>query len=288
MSKITVTALQTPVSDYINTNFKTLKRNILSHKQSDWIVTPECALSGYCQPPVLEKMDQKAEELYFKRLEEIEAFACEQQTGLILGTGHVELDGMPYNQARVYNRHGDLISTYNKQLLCRGPAGGGETRYYLPGYEPNYFYVDADQRHLGSTLICNDAWGTPRVTWGGNPQLGWKLGRMGVKIVFVLVNCNVHTWDPIVYSYHESVLRQMARDNNMWVVVSNSSLAMGMGPQDVYPQDRELEIKAIDRVQCTSGIIAPTGDWAAWCDDSGEDSVTLEIDLEETRNEFPF
>lgn len=288
MSKIQVTALQIPVSDYIQTNFKTLKRNILAHKHSDWIVTPECSLSGYCQPPVLEKMDQKAEQRYFERLEELEDYAASQKTGLILGTGHIEGDGLPYNQARVYNRDGQLLSTYNKQLLCRGPTGGGETKYYLPGYEPNYFYVDADQQFIGSTLICNDAWATPKVSWGGNPQLGWKLARQGVKIVFVLVNCNVHQFDPIVYAYHDSVLRQMARDNNMWVVVSNSSLAMGMGPQDVYPQDKELEFKAIDRVQCTSGIIAPTGDWVAWCDDSGEDAVTLEIDLGDNHNDFPF
>ena len=97
----------------------------------------------------------------------------------------------------------------------------------------------------------------------------------------MLANCNVKTWDPIVYSYHESILRQMARDNRVWVVVSNSSIAMGWGPHDRYTVETELEDKAIDRVQVTSGIIAPTGDWAAWCDDSGEDSVTLEIDVGE-------
>ena len=288
MSKITVTALQIPVSDYIDTNYKTLKRNLIAHKTSDWILTPECSLSGYCQPPVIEKMDQRAEQRYFERLEELEDFQATQRAGFILGTGHVERDGLPYNQARVYNRDGHLISTYNKQLLCRGPNGGGETKYYLPGYEPSYFYADTNQEFLASTLICNDAWGTPRVTPGGNPQLGWQLGRQGVAVLFVLANCNVHTFDPIVYAYHESVLRQMARDNSMWVVVSNSSLAMGMGPQDVYPKDRELEFKAIDRVQLTSGIIAPNGDWAAWCDDSGEDSVTMEIDLGVQHNDFPF
>ena len=287
MSKVTITALQIPVSDYINSNVKTLKRNILANKTSDWIVTPECSLSGYCQAPVLERMDQDAEKKLVKRLEEIEGLQQNHQVGLILGTGHIERDGMPYNQARVYTRNGDLLSTYSKRLLCRGAKGGGETRYYLPGYEPNYFYVDADQKFIGSTLICNDAWATPKVSPAGNPHFGWELARQGVKVIFVLANCNVRTWDPLVYSYHESQLRQMARDNNIWVVVSNSSIAMGWGPNDVSRPEEELEDKAIAQVQVTSGIIAPNGDWAAWCDESGEDSVTLTLDLERGTYEVP-
>jgi len=287
MSKVTVTALQIPVSDHINTNARVLKRNILANKTSDWIVTPECSLSGYCQAPVLSDMDTRAIERYEKKLEEVEGSQQNHSTGLILGTGHVEGDGMPRNQARVYNRNGDLLSTYSKRLLCRGFTGGGETHYYLPGYEPNYFYVDSDQKFIASTLICNDAWGTPKVTWDGNPHFGWQLAQQGVKVIFVLANCNVKTFDPLVYAYHDSHLRQMARDNDIWVVVSNSSIAMGWGPHDRYNPDTELEKKAIDRVQVTTGIIDPRGNWAAWCDDTGEDSVTLTLDLERGTYEVP-
>lgn len=287
MSKVTVTALQIPVIDNVNANAKTLKRNILANKTSDWIVTPECSLSGYYQPPVLNDMDAQAQQRYEKKLEEVEGEQQNQHVGLILGTGHVEGDGMPYNQARVYNRNGDLLSTYSKRLLCRGASGGGETKYYLPGYTPNYFYVDADQTHIGSTLICNDAWATPKVSPGGNPYYGWELARQGVKVIFVLANCNVTEWDPLVYAYHDTHLRQMARDNNVWVVVSNSSLAMSDSTQLRTGPEQDFKRKAIDRVQVSSGIIAPNGDWAAWCDDTGEDSVTLTLDLERGTYEVP-
>lgn len=287
MGKVTITTLQMPVSDFVDKNYRTLKRNILTHKHSDWIVTPECSLSGYCQPPALNNMDKAAAERLSRRLEDIEGLQQNQRVGLILGTGHVEGNGFPYNQARIYDREGDLISTYNKRLLCRGVNGGGETNHYLPGYTPNFFFVDADRTVLGTTLICNDAWATPGVSPAGNPFFGWELARQGVKVVFVLANANVKTWDPVIYSYHESVLRQMARDNGLWVVVANSSIAMGWGPHDVYNPDTELEDKAIERVQVTSGIIAPTGDWAAWCDDTGEDFVTLELDLGEQTYEQP-
>ena len=282
MSTATITTLQIPVSDFVERNYKTLKRSILAHKHSDWIVTPECALSGYCQPPALHNMDKDAEKALAKQLERVNGLQENQRVGLILGTGWVESNGLPYNQARVYNRDGHLLSTYNKRLLCRsrGPVGGGETNHYLPGYVPNYFYVDADQTVIGTTLICNDAWANPGVSPEGNPFFAWDLARQGVKVVFVLANCNVKTWDSVVFAYHESVLRQMARDNNIWVVVSNSSIAMGWGPHDRYDPETELEDKSIDRVQVSSGIISPDGNWAAWCDDCGEDHVTLTIDFD--------
>lgn len=286
MSKVTITTLQIPVSDHVDNNYRTLKRNILAHKHSDWVVTPECALSGYFQPPTLSNMNLDSVNKLAKRLEDIEGVQQNQRTGLILGTAHVEGNGLPYNQARVYSRDGDLLSTYNKRLLCRGPNGGGETEHYIPGYIPNFFYVDPAQSVIGTTLICNDAWASPGVSPAGNPYFGWELARQGVKIIFVLANCNVHTWDPIVYAYHESMLRQMARDNNVWVVVSNSSLAMG-NPNYKSSIDTELEDRAIDRVQVASGIIGPDGDWVAWCDDTGEDHVTLEIDLGDNTYDVP-
>jgi predicted amidohydrolase len=286
MSKVTITTLQIPVSDHVDANYRTLKRNILSHKHSDWIVTPECALSGYFQPPTLSNMNQDSVDKLSKRLEDIEGTQQNQRTGLILGTAHVESNGLPYNQARVYSRDGDLLSTYNKRLLCRGPRGGGETEHYIPGYTPNFFYVDPARSTIGTTLICNDAWASPSVSPMGNPYFGWELARQGVKIIFVLANCNANTWDPVIYAYHESVLRQMARDNNVWVVVSNSSLSMGNPNYKSLPESETTD-RAVERVQVTSGIIAPNGDWAAWCDDTGEDYVTLEIDLGDNTYDVP-
>jgi len=142
MAKVKVTALQIPVTDNVKSNFKTIKRNILSHIGSDWIVTPECALSGYFAPPTLHKSDTSTEETLADCLQELEDFQATQRTGLVLGTGWRETDGYPYNQTRMYNNQGNLVGTYKKRLLTRGPEGGGEMYHYLPGFQPSLFYAD--------------------------------------------------------------------------------------------------------------------------------------------------
>lgn len=281
MSKIVVTAAQLPVSDYIEKNVKTIKRAIHHAAGHDWLVTPEGMLSGYCQPPnLMNRPPIKIKELE-AGLEEVETFAEKHNTGLLLGTGMIEPDGQPYNQVRCYSRHmgGELINTYNKQMLTRSHEGGGETFFYLPGYENRRFYVDADCRVVGASLICNDLWATPRVSPQGNPYHVGELARHGAEIVFVSANCNVKTFDPLVYEWHDVNLRMQAKEFGVFIVVSNSSIAMGWGPHDRYNPKTELEDKAIDRVQVRSGIISPEGEWIGWCEDSGEDYCTMELEF---------
>lgn len=279
MSKIVVTAAQVPVSDYVNTNVKTIKRAIKQSAGHDWLVLPEGMLSGYCQPPNLMNRDPKKIKELEVALEDVETFAERHKTGMLLGTGFVEPDGQPYNQVRVYRRDGELINCYHKQNLTRNHEGGGETFYYLPGYENRRFFVDSDCRVVGGSLICNDVWATPRVSPQGNPYHIGELARHGAEIVFVSANCNVKTWDPLVYEWHDVNLRMQAKAHNVFIVVSNSSIAMGWGPHDRYDSRTELEQKSIERVQCRSGIISPEGEWIGWCEDSGEDYCTMELEF---------
>lgn len=275
-SSIVVTATQIPVSDYIEKNVQTLTKVIQDNKESDWILTPEASLSGYCQPPNLQSKSKEQIEKLHSALKEIETVQRSSEVGLLLGTGMIEQDGMPRNQQRVYNKYGDIISVYNKRLLTR-TSDGGETHVYLPGYTPSIFPLDENGRVLGASLICNDAWATPRVSPEGNPYLINECARLGAEIVFVSAMCNVMDFDQTQWEWHDINLRMLAKDNDIFIVVSNSNLAMGWGPNDVYDSSTEFESKAVDRVQVNSGIIAPTGEWIAKCKDYGEDSVTMEL-----------
>lgn len=278
MAKVKVTALQIPVTDNVKSNFKTIKRNILSHIGSDWIVTPECALSGYFAPPTLHKSDADTEETLSDCLQQLEDFQAEQRTGLVLGTGWRESDGYPYNQTRMYNNQGNLVGTYKKRLLTRGPEGGGEMYHYLPGFQPSLFYADISNEVIATSLICNDVWASPVVSPQGNPYFVNQLAGQGAQIVFVSANCNVPNpyFDPLVYAYHEVVLRTLAKQNKVYMVISNSSLTM---PQYIGSTGQHVEPQPVSKVQLRSGIISPEGEWMAWCDDEGEDSVTLELEL---------
>ena len=286
--KVKVTSLQIPVTDDVKANHKTIKRCILSNLESEWILTPECALSGYFMPPTLASKDLKQEENLRDCLEQLEDFAATQRTGLILGTGWREHDGFPYNQTRIYNNMGDLVGTYQKRLLTRRPGGGGELLHYLQGFEPTLFYADKENRIVASSLICNDAWATPMVSPAGNPYFISELAQQhGVKIFFISANCNVPSadFDQLVYDYHDVMLRTLAKQNQVYIVVSNSSLSMPMQqpvrhePSGALCTGPRVAPMEVDQVQVKTGIIAPNGEWIAWCDPSGEDSVTLELEF---------
>ena len=51
--KIKLTAFQQPVFREPLENLECTLDMIEANKDTDWILTPECAVSGYCQPPVL-------------------------------------------------------------------------------------------------------------------------------------------------------------------------------------------------------------------------------------------
>lgn len=285
---IKVTSLQMPVTDDVKTNWKTIKRHMLTNIDSEWILTPECALSGYFMPPTLASKDLDEEENLRDCLEQLEDFSASQRTGVVLGTGWREQDGFPYNQTRIYANSGDLIGTYQKRLLTRRPGGGGELLHYLQGFEPTLFYADKDNTVVASSLICNDAWATPMVSPGGNPYFISDLAvKHGVKLFFVSANCNVPTgdFDQLVYDYHDVMLRTLAKQNQVYIVVSNSSLSMPMQQPQVHQASGvmcngpRVAPQEVDQVQVKSGVIAPNGEWIAWCDASGEDSVTLDLEF---------
>jgi predicted amidohydrolase len=254
-----ITVSQQPVFASIKENLECILDVLNTHKDSDWILTPEGSLSGYCANVCHEGTEEQKGE-YFEALSVLEKYLQENKRSIALGTGHYEQDGFPYNQIRYYYQ-GQLVSAYNKQLLTRTHTGLGENYYYLPGLHSMITQLSESGPTVGS-LICNDAWAFPSASPKGNPYL-WNDYR-DADFVFVSANCNTEEFDPVIYNYHESHLQMFAKLNSQIVFVANACTDMVGGVIE-------------HRVQAPSGIIDPNGEWIAKCNDTGMDTVSMEI-----------
>lgn len=264
--KIRLTASQQPVFTEPGENFECISDVMRQvNGKTDWLLTPEGSLSGYTEPPVLNVVGGPRVDMVVQSLAKIEMMQKEMGFGLALGTGWTEMDGFPYNQIRFYNKNG-LIQTYSKRLLTQGWEGGGELHKYLPGHTAKLFPMDDAGSIVGSGLICNDFWASPRVSPNGNPYYQVQLAKLCVDVIFVAVNCNVEEHDPLMYVWHENHLQMMAREFGFWIVVANACTTMAGEPSN-------------EKVQCPSGIIGPDGEWIAKCKDVGMDIVTAEVTI---------
>lgn len=254
-----ITVSQQPVFASMKENLECILDVLDTHKDSDWILTPEGSLSGYCANVCHEGTEEQKQE-YFTTLDTLEQYLIDNKRSIALGTGHYEQDGFPYNQIRYYYQ-GRLIGAYNKQLLTRTETGLGENYYYLPGLHSVIFEIAQNGPSVGS-LICNDAWAFPSASPKGNPYL-WREYKEA-DFMFVSANCNTDEFDPVIYDWHESHLRMFAKLNSQIVFVANACTDMVGNNIDC-------------RVQAPSGIIDPNGEWIAKCKDTGMDTVSMEI-----------
>ena len=254
-----ITASQQPVFKQVKENYNCIHDILESTKDTDWLLTPEGSLSGYCVGRMHHATKETIDE-YTEYLTKIENYCKENERNIALGTGHIEQDNMPYNEIRFYNK-GNLQKYYAKQMLTHGPDFMGEYYYYLPGVRNETVVIENGV--LAGALICNDAWAYPPASPHGNPYHWRKLKELGCQVVFVSANCTMDKLDTVVYNFHESTLRMMAKAFEFHVVVSSACTDMKGEPAP--------------HVQAPSGIIDPTGEWIVKCKDSGMDQVTAEI-----------
>ena len=185
----TVTASQQPVFTSIKENLECIMDVLETHKTSDWILTPEGSLSGYCANVCHEGTEEQKKE-YFTALDKIETYLIDNKRNLALGTGHYEQDGFAYNQVRYY-AEGRLVSAYNKQRLTRTKNGLGEYYYYMMG-----------QNQCARTVHTGIAQAS-LVTMLGRFQvhvqmviLSWtKYAEHGCSNMFVSANCSTDEFD---------------------------------------------------------------------------------------------
>jgi len=249
--------LQMPVVPDILKNSLYIRQHMQNTEPGTWIVTPECALSGYLCSPCLRDPDPVLERLLQQECEKIEQLRQERELGLILGSSWAEPEDLYRNQARVYHPTLGYGGYYAKQSLCMGPTGGAEEMDFLPGHHQEVWMVDDTPPF--STLICNDLWHNPAVSYKGNPYYAHDLRDRGCQVLFVIANCNVDQFDQLAFDWHVIHLRMTAREMGMTVVIVNPSTTMKGHP--------------CERVQVPTGVINPLGEWVAQADSKGEQVI---------------
>jgi predicted amidohydrolase len=235
-------------------NSHAIVKIIEDNPELDWLAFPECALSGYGVAPVLNNINAPNTQETIDGLKRVEMTQRELETGLVLGTSWVEKDGMPYNQARIYDKFG-FRGAYNKQLLTTTFKGGGEANAWSKGWENTMFFLDDMKTRRAGVLICNDFFAHPFFTPKGDPYLMWQLARDGVGLVFVISNTicrDPGDWDQINRDWTDVKLRMFARTTGMWIVASNACPEKGEGSNFTSP----------------TGIVNPQGEWVARLEDN--------------------
>jgi predicted amidohydrolase len=155
ISTIRFLGAQMPVTRDLAKNICNLKEAMdqASSMDADYLVTPECALSGYM--PDFDSRDGRTfNDLLAAEIEVVE-YAASKKVGLCLGTMWIEDEGLRRNQIRFYDQSGQLSGITNKTLAPPFELVIPEDQITLINLEiPN---TGTYMRVLG--LICNDMWG---------------------------------------------------------------------------------------------------------------------------------
>lgn len=245
--ELRVAGAQIPVTDDIDTNLAAVFRamDTAVAERADILLTPEGSLSGYTH-----RFDPAR---VAAALEEVCARARRSGMALALGTCFVEPDdGRCYNQVRFYDRDGTFRGFHSKTLTCGTLADP-------PQGEVNHFAV-APLRTFqvcGVTvgaLICNDLWANPCCTPMPDPHLTQQLAQMGARVILHAVNGgrDGSEQSKVAWHYHESNLRLRALAGRLWIVTVDNC--------------------APTTLPCSapSGVLTPTGEWAARAPSQGE------------------
>lgn len=207
-------------------------------ERAGWVLFPELFLTGthsgnrYRQSDVAPAFAQ------------MQAWCRQYQVIGLIGTGWNE-NGNDYNQVRVVDAQGKLLSVYAKTCLTYGDA-----KEFAPG--PISIMHTAGGIKFG-ILICNDLWVTPGFSDGPNPHLTLKQAKAGAQVIFHAVGSGS---DQRYRSYHESNLLTRAVEAKCPIVVVNgfrpSSVNATSGVVgtnfrylDALPRDREV-IKTVE------------------------------------------
>lgn len=214
-------------------------------ERAKWVLFPELFLTGthygnrYRQSHVAPAFAQ------------MQAWCRQYQVIGLIGTGWNE-KGTNYNQVRVVNTQGELVSVYAKTCLTYGDA-----KEFSPG--PISMMHTAGGIKFG-ILICNDLWVTPGFSDGPNPHLTLKQARAGAQVIFHAVGSGS---DQRYRSYHESNLLTRAAEAKCPIVVVNgfqppeSNVTSGVVGTNLrylhmLPRDREV-IETIEFVPTVRG-----------------------------------
>lgn len=218
---------------------------------AELIVFPELHLSGYSVGRVDDDLSIQAGDT---RLEWLAQRAGE--AGVLLGfveQGHVDIH--TYNSAAYY-RDGELVHVHRKLFLSTY-LGFEERKHFTPGQSMRAF--DAGPAGRIATLICNDAW---------QPQLSFLATQDGARLLLVPV-ASSQSMTPERYdskSYWRGITRFYGRMSQLFVVFVN-----------------RVGVEHDLRFWGGSHVIDPWGNVVATADESGEQLLIVDIDLDDVR-----
>lgn len=247
---IRVGGAQIPVTLDIEKNVQTIKTAMDWAKENsvNYLVTPECSLSGYVQYIPNESLLQSA-------LKEIEKYSADKDVGLCLGTIWKEsgmIGEIKRNQIRFYHK-GVLQGTTNKTyiitqdyVLPHNIDRDGITLTSLFDQDTNPFNVFG--------LICNDMWGG---SWhGGIHPFNLAQKHNDIASPEYQIKLAVHSTngergnglDEIVDVWHNANLRWWAKSIGVPIITVDNAIHLN---GDDYDGPTSSE----------SGVIDAQGNW---------------------------
>ena len=209
-------------------------------QEAQFCLFPEMSLSGYHGRFGQDEVDRALAGI---------ALACAVHgVTALVGTG-VKIGERTFIQQRIYAETGDLVGFHSKMVPT-----SGDRKWCAPGAELKTF-----ERHglIFGVLICNDLWVTPGCGPYPDPRLCYQLGQRGARVVFQAINSGSSA---IHIPYHESNLALRARESGFHIITANA--ARGDEP-----------------VNCSSGVMGPSGEWLTRVDRVGEHAYIADIEI---------
>lgn len=166
-------------------------------KRADTIVLPEIWTIGYA----LKNVAQAAETINGPLISQLADIARGNSVNIIAGSLPLKLNNDIYNSALVFNRRGDIITSYNKVHLF---SMYGEERFFTPGTQLSLFSLDDTAAGLG---ICYDL---------RFPELFRSLALRGAQMVFIPAE-----WPAARGAHWRPLIQARAIENHMFVCAVN-------------------------------------------------------------------
>ena len=183
----------------VEKNFDTARKLINGAKSSDVIILPELWTTGYYPEPVENFADIDGK----RTVEFICAASAKNNANIIGGSIIAQVDGKIFNRCIVANRHGEIISAYDKTHLF---TFADEDKVFSAGKSFSTFELDGIKCGVA---ICYDL---------RFPEFIRKLALNGIEILFVPAAWSLKRLTP-----RQILTKARAIENQIFVVFANSA-----------------------------------------------------------------
>lgn len=239
--RIGIVQLATEIGQ-VDRSFETLTEKVraVADQGVDVVVLPETWNTGFMTGPELHALADESGERAQALLGEL---AQSEHVNIFGGSVAVKEEGSIYNRTYVYNRKGELLSTYDKM---HGFSPAKEEQYFTGGTAIHQFELDGV---LCSSATCYDI---------RFPELIRKSALQGIELFFLPAQ-----W-PLLRLHHWRILNQArAIENQMYFCSVNGCGTIG-----------KLSMAG------HSMVVDPWGEVLLECDETPQiQTVTIDVDI---------